>query len=263
MKMTSELEKDRQFVTALGRGLAVLRCFKTGERYLGNQEIAKRTSLPKPTVSRLTYTLTTLGYLNYSKNFGKYYLGASVLSLSASFLSSLDVLQVARTLMQEMADYSHASVSVGGRDHLTMVYIENCSSSDSMVTLRIEVGERIPIETTSMGRAYLSVCPEEERNYLMDQIRIRHKPDEWTKIKAGIEQAFRDYQDKGYCLSLGDWSKDVHGVAVPWVPRDGSNILSFNLAGPAFVLRRNMIEDDLGPRMINLVRNVENARSRT
>ncbi|MBL8523268.1 MAG: IclR family transcriptional regulator, partial [Betaproteobacteria bacterium] len=31
-------EKDRQFVTALARGLEILRCFKAGDRYLGNQE---------------------------------------------------------------------------------------------------------------------------------------------------------------------------------------------------------------------------------
>jgi DNA-binding IclR family transcriptional regulator len=31
---------------------------------LGNREIADRTGLPKPTVSRLTYTLTLLGYLS-------------------------------------------------------------------------------------------------------------------------------------------------------------------------------------------------------
>src|SRR5687768_950530 len=49
---------DRQFVAALARGLAILRCFKSHERYLGNQEIARRTGLAKPTVSRLTHTLS-------------------------------------------------------------------------------------------------------------------------------------------------------------------------------------------------------------
>ncbi|MBW2688717.1 MAG: helix-turn-helix domain-containing protein, partial [Deltaproteobacteria bacterium] len=56
-----ENSKDRQFVTALARGLEVLRCFKPRDRHLGNQDIAERTGLPKPTVSRLTYTLTRMG----------------------------------------------------------------------------------------------------------------------------------------------------------------------------------------------------------
>src|ERR1700760_565969 len=54
---------DRSFVVALSRGLDVLRAFQPNDGLLGNQEIAARTNLPKPTVSRLTFTLTKLGYL--------------------------------------------------------------------------------------------------------------------------------------------------------------------------------------------------------
>jgi hypothetical protein len=59
--MQEEDDKDRLFVTALARGLQVLAAFRPGESALSNLEIAKRTGLPKSTVSRLTYTLTTLG----------------------------------------------------------------------------------------------------------------------------------------------------------------------------------------------------------
>ncbi len=63
---------DRNYVTALARGLDVLSCFRSGEKLLGNQDIAKRCGLPKSTVSRLTYTLTTLGYLIHVPSEGKY-----------------------------------------------------------------------------------------------------------------------------------------------------------------------------------------------
>ena len=49
-----EENRDRQFVNALARGLEVLRCFRPGEVYLSNAEMARRTSIPKPTISRLT-----------------------------------------------------------------------------------------------------------------------------------------------------------------------------------------------------------------
>ncbi len=54
---------DRHFVTALARGLELLACFRHGDRMLGNQDLARRCGLPKSTVSRLTNTLTKLGYL--------------------------------------------------------------------------------------------------------------------------------------------------------------------------------------------------------
>src|SRR6266481_7837800 len=76
-----EHEGDRQFATTLARGLEVLRCFTPLEPLLGNKEISVRTGLPKPTVSRLTYTLTKLGYLRHNMRLGKYQLGSAVLSI--------------------------------------------------------------------------------------------------------------------------------------------------------------------------------------
>ena len=73
--------KDRQFVNALARGLELLRCFQPGDTELGNAELARRTGMPKPTVSRLTYTLTKLGYLAFSESRGTYRLAAGVLAL--------------------------------------------------------------------------------------------------------------------------------------------------------------------------------------
>jgi len=246
---------DRQMVRALARGLEVLRCFKPRDRFLGNQEIAARTGLPKPTVSRLTHTLTSLGYLNYSEKFGKYCLGTAVLSLGYSLLANMDIRQIARPFMHDLAEYAQASVALGIQDRLNMIYIEAYRSS-STVTLTLDVGSQLPIATTSMGRALLCALQVRERESLMEQIRIRNEAD-WPKIQAGIDQALKDYEEKGFCFSLGDWKKDVHAVAAPLIPSDGSRILVFNCAGAAFQLRRHMLEDDIGPRLLNLVTNAK------
>ena len=68
--------QDRHFVTALARGLDLLACFRSSDRLLGNQELAQRCKLPRSTVSRLSYTLTQLGYLQYEQSAGKYRLGS-------------------------------------------------------------------------------------------------------------------------------------------------------------------------------------------
>ena len=248
--------KERQFVTALARGLEILRCFEPGDRLLGNQDIARRTGLPKPTVSRLTYTLTRMGYLYYSEKLGKDQLGTAVLSLGYSLLNNMDILKIARPLMQELADYSHTAVAVGARDRLGMVYLKGCLSPEATVSLHLEVGTRIPIASTSMGRALLCGLPEGERELLMDHIRKQNEA-QWSKNKAGIEQALKDYHDRGFCFSLGEWRKDVNAVGVPMLPVGGSRLLTFNCAAPSFVLRQHMLEDDIGPRLVNLVRSIE------
>src|SRR4029078_12081421 len=108
-----EHEGDRQFATTLARGLEVLRCFTPLEPLLGNKEISVRTGLPKPTVSRLTYTPTKLVYLRHNMRLGKYQLGSAVLSIGYPLLASMNVRQVARPLLKELADYCNGSVSSG------------------------------------------------------------------------------------------------------------------------------------------------------
>lgn len=253
---SEDTEKDRQFVTALARGLEILSCFRVGDRFLSNQEISLRTGLPKPTVTRLTYTLMQLGFLNYSESNSKYYLGNKVLSLGHAFLANIEIRQIARPMMRELAEYARASVAIGVRDQLEMLYIENARSNATSFILRLDTGSHLPLATTAIGRAYLCGVSEKERNILMDQLRSINSED-WQQVKEGIEQALKDYQDKGFCLSVGGWDKGINGVAVPFIPEDGSEVLAFNCGGPPFILSQSMMEDDIGPRLVSLVKNVK------
>lgn len=258
--LAANANKDRQFVIALARGLDILRAFTPQDGLLGNQEIAARTGLPRPTISRLTHTLTRLGYLKHSERLGKYQLGTAVLSLGYAVLANIGLRQVARPFMQELADYANASVSLGSRDRLNMVYVEHCRAIGT-VTLRLDLGSRIPIATTAMGRALLAALPESERNYLMQHIAKRDAGN-WPRIRAGIERAVDDYKSKGFVMSVGDWQTDVHAVGVPMIAPDGSGIVAFNCGGPSFLFDRKRLTTELGPRLVNLVRNVEAALTR-
>src|ERR1700737_1455642 len=161
---------DRKFVIALARGLEVLRAFTPAEGLLGNQEIAQRTGLPKPTVSRLTYTLTKLGHLTHVPRLGKYQLAPAALAIGYSTLANMRIRQIARPYMQDLANETDAAVSLGSRDRLNLIYVEHCRSN-SAVMLRLDLGSRIPLATTAMGRALLAALPAKEREWLMHHMK--------------------------------------------------------------------------------------------
>ena len=254
---TSRIKEDRHFVTALARGLEVLACFRSGDRMLGNQELARRCKLPKSTVSRLTYTLTKLGYLEYVEDTGRYRLGSATLSLGSTMLARMDARQLARPLMQELADYSQAMVSLGTRDRLSMIYVENCRSPAAL-TLSLDVGSRIPLATTAMGRAYLAMCQDGERHDLMDRIR---ELDEvaWPRIRQGIEQAVQQYREFGVCASFGDWQKDVNAIAIAFRPAGSRSLMAINCGGPAFALSPDFLMNEVRPRLMALGARLEHA----
>lgn len=243
---------ERAFVTALARGLDVLRCFKPDEPFLGNHDIAARVGLPRSTVSRLTGTLTELGYLRYVESRAKYELGPAMLAFSVPQVASAALRRRARPLMQTLADAVRASVSMGVQDGTSMVYVENCRSL-AAITLSAEVGGRLPMAATAMGRAFLAAASDAERDYLMQRLQLEHSAN-WEQLRAGIERERLAYERHGYCVSLGEWYEDVHAVAVPLLPADGSPTVVLSVGGAAYQLSASMIHEDIGPRLVQAVR---------
>ncbi|EPO5503729.1 IclR family transcriptional regulator [Pseudomonas aeruginosa] len=256
MQEKDEELKDRQFVTALARGLELLRCFTPRESLLGNQELAKKTGLPKPTVSRLTHTLTRLGYLRHLPHSGKYQLEVGVMSFGYAMLSNLSIRALARPLMEEMAGYAKAAVAMTARDRLSMVYLD-VVHGEANLTMRRQVGSHLSLHRSAIGRACLAAMPEDEREFILGHIRKRH-PEDWPEVRKGLERAFRDYADYGFCLSLGEWQRDVNAVGVA-LHHESHGLLAFNCGGPSFHLKREKLEDDIGPRLLHMVHNIEAA----
>jgi DNA-binding IclR family transcriptional regulator len=254
-RKTSTAPVDRKFVTALSRGLDVLRCFGPRDRWLAHLDIAKRTGLAKPTVTRLAYTLTKLDFLRYSQSTNKYALGSAAISLGFAALGHLDIRRVARPLMQELSEYTKSSVHLAVNDRLSMQVVDTYWNAAAFV---IDIGSRLPIATTSLGRAYVAALPPEERKRILEAIRAK-RPDDWPTTRKRFEQAFRDYDELGFCFGIGDWRREVNAVAAPFVPGDSSRPVVIGCSGPAFQLDPEMLKRDIGPRLTALVANLRSS----
>ena len=251
-----EHEGDRQFATTLARGLEVLRCFTPPEPMLGNKEISVRTGLPKPTVSRLTYTLTKLGYLRHNMRLGKYQLGSAVLSIGYPLLASMSIRQIARPFMKELADCANGSVNMGIRDRLNMVYVEACRSGN--VTTLPDIGTSVPIAQSVMGRAFLYACTPPERESVLNQMKVK-EPELLRRFQPAITKSLDEIRARGFCVSNGDLRREVHAVGVPMRRNVDGEIVTFNCAVPAFVMKNGQLEEEIGPRLVAMVRNIEAA----
>jgi len=247
---------DRHFVTALSRGLELLACFRHGERVLGNQDLARRCGLPKSTVSRLTHTLTKLGYLVYVEDSAKYSLGTATLSLGSAMLARLDIRKLAHRQMQELADFSQAMVSLGARDRLSMIYID-VARGPAAVTLSLDLGSRIQIATSAMGRAYLTAVPEAERAAILERVRELAADGRWPDLEAGVAQALKDIREIGVCCSFGEWQKDVNAIAVPVRPGGGLPPMAINCGAPAYIVSKDFLLEEARPRLIALAHELE------
>ena len=246
-------EKDRKFVEALARGLDVLRAFGQQGGVLGNQDLARITGLPKPTISRMTYTLTQLGYLSYSNQLEKYQLDAGVLALGYAYTSNLHVRQIAKPYMEKLAQRTSVSVGLTIRERMSMIYVENCRGDDAQA-LRMDVGSRLPIITSAAGRAYMAGLPQSEREMILPVIESA-AGDKWPKMLEGYEAAMQEYEEKGFCSSLGDWDRTVNAVGVPLKLQDG-RVMALNCGGPAYLVSEESALESLGPQLVHVAKDI-------
>ncbi|MEC4722055.1 IclR family transcriptional regulator [Noviherbaspirillum sp. CPCC 100848] len=249
--------EDRYFITALSRGLDVLSCFRSGDVSLSNQQISERCGLPKSTVTRIVYTLSKRGYLIQVEPGGRYALGTATLALGSSMLARMDIRQIARPLMQELADYAGATLALGVRDRLSIIYTEVVRSTATLA-LTLQVGSRLPLATSAIGRAYLANASLQERNAVV-KLATELDDSAGEAMREGIARGLQDYQEYGCATSFCDWQKDVNGIAVAFRSSGTIPAMVMNCGGPSSSLSKEFLLEEVRPRLLELVRRLESS----
>lgn len=229
------------FVEALARGLRVLRCFGPDTRTLGNLELAQLTGLPKSTVSRIVYTLTSLGYLRYHPETGQYSPDVGVLALGYGLLASLEVRQVARPFMEELAQATGAAVALGRFDGESMIYVEAIHGSSALY-LRLPVGYRLGMDS-AMGRAYLACLDEPARERLLAQLKGS------VPSPEQVADALQDTEQTGCCFGIGDWQQGINAIAIAFESHTDEGVFVISCGGPSSLLPEASLRTDIAERL--------------
>lgn len=248
-------EGDRQFATTLARGLELLRCFTPDTQVLGNRDLCLATGLPAPTVSRLTYTLACMGYLAPAHSYGKYRLGATVLSLGYPLLELFAFRRRARDAMMELAREIGGSVSIGIRDRLSIVYIESFRYSGRR-PYPINIGATHSLAGTAVGRACLLSHSLAERTALLNQLRVK-EPGEWARYHEQLLRNLEEYPRRGFCVSLGEVYPEVQGIAVPLGRIDEQEPAALNCAFSGRPIDERWLTEQIAPKLLALVQRLK------
>jgi DNA-binding IclR family transcriptional regulator len=253
-----DLSTDRQFSMNLARGMEVLRAFTPSAPLLGNREISDRTGLPKPTVSRLTYTLTLLGYLARDVALQKYRLGPGVLSLGHPLLASMHVRQLAKPMMEALARKTGCTVNLGMRDRGNVVYVDSVRADASNQHLP-DIGTTRPLLPSAIGRALILACPGAERNAIVNFLKVQDRA-MFDSLRPLWEADQKLFAAEGYCHSRGDWRREVHAVAVPLRQAAADAPLALNCTVTAYRAQNDKLVREVVPLLKDAVRQIEAAQ---
>jgi DNA-binding IclR family transcriptional regulator len=108
-----------------------------------------------------------------------------------------------------------------------MVYLESIRYSRRVGWRNVVSGQRVPMELTSLGRAYLATVTDARRRDLY-RIFKRRRGAQWPQILAAIEEARHAIDASGFCAAA--WQPEVVALASPLRDADARYVVNVSVS---------------------------------
>ncbi len=215
------------------RALAVLGAFDTGAPRLSLSEIAERSGMPLTTVHRLLGELTDWGALQRRPD-GRYEIGRRLWDLGLLAPVQLELRQVAAPFLLDVHTATRDTVHLAVREGRSALYVERVSGRESVPVVS-QVGSRLPLHATGVGKVLLAHAPADVRRQVLAEL-TRVTP--YTVTQPGrLESQLRRVRQQGYAQTTEEMSLGACSVAVP-VRQDDEVVAAIGIVVPAVGQRR-------------------------
>jgi IclR family transcriptional regulator, acetate operon repressor len=231
---------------AISRAFALLNVFRDEGGDLGVVQLADRLGLTLSTTHRISRALVAEGYLAQDEGRERYRLGPQALLLGQAAQRAMGI-EVARPVMQRLADSTQESVNLGLLDADHAIVIQRIESPQPL-RFSMEVGARIELHATSMGKSLLAFN-DELQDYLagLDEqlVQLTSKTHATSaSLKADLDAIRR----RGWSTDDEESMMGVRCVAAPVLDPHGQARAAVAIQAPAVRMPDNRF-DELGPQV--------------
>lgn len=238
----------RYTVPALARGLQLMMQFNRDERELTGAELSRRLQLPRASVFRMLHTLEQGGFVERADDGVSYKLGLSVLRLGFELLSSMELTEHGRSIIEELRDRSGYSSHIVVRDARQVVFIAKAAGAHAIFH-SIQVGARLPAHATVLGRLLLSDLDMPALKKLYPEPELPRHTDATPTTLAQLKALIDRDRAAGYGVSMGGFETGISTVAAPVFNERGEVSAAVSVTVP-----QSRIDEPALPTLVAMVR---------
>ncbi len=253
-------KEDLLHVGSLAKGLGVLGAFATGPRWMNLREIGEACGLDKSAAQRFTHTLAASGYLEKCPRTKRYALGKRVLELSFHYLRNHALVEAASPVLMELQRRTGQRVNLSLFDDLSILYAIRQSSKREYYFSTL-IGRRMPIWSSSGGRAMLAALPKAEMNDILRRSSLEPLTPRTICDLPGIRKKILEAQKKGYALTVEEGVMGEIVVAAAIIDAEGRPAAAIHVAGSLGEWTAEEFERKFGPMVAEAGQRVGHHRS--
>jgi DNA-binding IclR family transcriptional regulator len=227
------------------KSLDVLDCLAAARRPLSAPEIAKLCRMSRPTAYRLLTTLMGRGYVMVDDDYN-YSLGTKILALARVVLDTMNLPKMAQPYLHELSQLSHETAFMSILDGAKILYIakeESPHVQDSQAFhMRSNIGTRIDLHMSAMGKAILANLPPAERSTLLNRLTLTRYTNQTITDRDTLIRELEQTRQRGYAIDNCEGDDWVRCVAAPVYDGGGRVLGAISIAGPAHRMTLDYIQ---------------------
>jgi IclR family acetate operon transcriptional repressor len=198
-------------VQSLSRAFDVLESLADLGGEAGLSELAATTGLAPGTIHRLVRTLVDLGYLRQLPS-RRYTLGPKLVGLGETAARQFG--RWAQPVLAELVAQIGETANLAVLDGDQAVYVAQVPSPHSM-RMFTEIGRRVPVHCTGVGKALLSALPPAEAAAIVARTGLPAVTPMTIVDASALNLELVDGRHRGYVLDEGEQEVGVRCVAAP------------------------------------------------
>jgi IclR family pca regulon transcriptional regulator len=243
----SEVAGDpSEFVQSLARGLSVIRAFSAENPELTLAEVARITGLSRAAARRFLITLEALGYIGSTGR--QFHLRPPVLDLGYAYLSSLSLADIAQDHLQILSAELGESCSASVLDDGDIVHIAR-APGNRIMSVRIDLGWRIPAYATAMGRVLLAGLSDDAFDHYLDTYERPQVTTATATEAAKLRSLVAAVRRSGYAVVDQELEHGIRSIAVPVHDRNGAVIAAVNASAHTSRVTVTQLRQRILPRL--------------
>ncbi|MFI6096061.1 IclR family transcriptional regulator [Lentzea sp. NPDC051213] len=206
--------------TVVARTVALLTAFDEQHPRLTLTELSQRADLPLTTAYRLVTELTKAGALARTPT--GYVVGQRLWQLGTLAPVQTDLTRLASPFLHDFYAGTLATVHMAVRDGLKVLYLDRISGQRSVPVVS-EIGTRLPLHPTGVGKVLLAHAPEAVQRKALSQLErvTAYTITQPAQLKAQLDRVLVD----GYATTYEEMTLGACSVAVP-ILRGGTEVVA-------------------------------------
>jgi DNA-binding IclR family transcriptional regulator len=215
------------------RAITILKLFSLNKPDWGVTELSREMKLHKSIVSRLLKTLERGGLLARDPETERYRLSVNLISLAAQVTSLLDVRELSRPWLRQLAEACQETVNLSVLESGRIVNVEQSLPQSREIKSTGWVGQSMPPHATAAGKMLMAYLPEAELGRILELGLERLTP-RTIVTPADLRRELGRVRDLGYATAHEELEAGLNAVATVIWDHRGIAIASVNIAGPAY-----------------------------